>query len=102
MNSKWFDKKIPIEVTQYDIENGLHRQSTSCPIALAVCRALELKSQDLLVEVDDVISLPHYNVSVFDDCNIHRFINAYDKEEYVTPFNFNITIEPREPDYYGE
>lgn len=107
MNKNWntldyFEEKlagqvIEIKVTKEDIENGLRGQICGCPIALAVNRALNFKSEWQYVTVcDDEITLFEYIAPPVPEYNgigwyeIKQFINKFDNEELVFPFKFTI------------
>lgn len=103
--------EVKIEVTREDIENGIRKQASCCPIALAICRALHLKSEDEIVEVEGS-NMVEFNRGMSDKIGyilgpamrheVHRFIRDFDNEEYVHPFNFVLTLDDKDSGDYEE
>lgn len=82
--------KLIIEVTKDDIENGIRHNSYCCPIALAVCRALNVPSESEYVDVQfDEMFIKFYDVEV---PNLDHWITSFDEEELVFPFSFEMNL----------
>lgn len=88
-----------VVVTRNDIDNGIKRQASCCPIALAVCRTLKIASEEQLVEVDYSISITGFEVRTLDHGQIDKFVKAFDKEELVLPFMFVMRVWMSEPEW---
>lgn len=96
---------LKISVTQEDIEKGIKQDCTKCPIARAVNRALiENNLQPLSCEVEGPIKLMdwHNDYVMIDKeqaKKINIFINDFDDERKVQPFEMEVKFEQRELDY---
>lgn len=90
-----------IQVTQGDIDRGVPNNPRGCPIARALNRSL--KVADVLVDVGGINFLlgdcgldgdgeDLEYVSVANLPQVSRFINAFDYNEEVQPFEFELDI----------
>ena len=99
------DRTYKIEVIKDDIENGIRGHSDCCPIALAVCRVFERKSEDIEVEVDGSdINFMFEDVQIGyathkDSELVRKFVERFDKEELVFPFEFSIIPYEKEVEW---
>ena len=93
-------KKFQIDVTKEDIENGIRCSTSCCPVALAINRALGLKSEWRYITVSetadtetDIIDI-EFNMYGIEDCTYEQkildFIFDFDRENYVQPFSFTL------------
>ena len=81
-----------IDVTNEDILKGVRGDGSSCAIARAVKRALDLED----AEIDgSIISIGYLRGEGPD--SIDAFIATYDSAGRVEPFAFDLTLEPTEP-----
>ena len=101
-----------IDVTPEHIKNGVPEDECNCPIALAVCNAVESELDDNNIEQCNIIAVVHdndisvhfnhpdgmeyqYNISpkVKGDWNyIGEFISAFDNDGTVEPFEMEFEI----------
>lgn len=79
---------LKIEVTKEDIKNGWKISPRNCPVAKAIQRLLPTASVGLgtlyLNEGNDKYILP--------DC-VSKFILAFDRDQEVSPFSFELNLE---------
>jgi hypothetical protein len=86
---------VKISVTQHDIDHGHARSVFSCPVALAVTRALGFEHAGRVTigrgtsciecapgEIR-IVSLPY---------SVHLFTRAFDNYELVEPFEFELSL----------
>lgn len=79
-------------MTNEDILKGVRGDGSSCAIARAVKRALDLED----AEIDgSIISIGYLRGEGPD--SIDAFIATYDSAGGVEPFAFDLTLEPTEP-----
>ena len=80
---------MKIKVTKKDIKNGLPCSDSSCPIALAVRRTLKHRE---IVTVDSLYVGINGKYSRLSKRAI-RFVEKFDSNEIVKPFEFNIKLK---------
>lgn len=88
-------RKITVNVTQEDIDNGEPDDCSECPVALAIWRELPLfrgvrvnRDGIYLVDMDNRVyerDFPH---------GVLNFIGLFDEGGYVEPFSFELDLEP--------
>lgn len=103
---------LQVQVTRDDLDNGIRKFGSVCPIALGVKHAVEKQLMTPLLSVDvegwDIIfSIDGYEYQNFTHHSfINDFVNAFDAEEYVQPFEleikFEVIKEEDERDYYPD
>ena len=101
-----------IEVTKDNIMHGIQESEIDCPIALAVCDAVESELDDNSIEQCNVIACVHdndisvhfhhpdemkyqYNISPKSKCEwkvINDFIHRYDTGQDVEPFDMEFEV----------
>jgi|SRR5215831_9632533 len=84
-------KTFIIDVTREDIENGIPRVGKCCPVSLAICRALKIKSEWGYVYTDErgIISFYSYMpiMEFNDEIFLQYFVDAFDNGDFVRPFS---------------
>lgn len=79
-----------IDVTQYDIDHGSRARSTSCPVALAVKRAVGREDVSMGAWTghvgETVVKLP---------LEVTKFVSAFDSNNPVAPFSFDLPWTPQ-------
>ena len=82
-----------IDVTPEHIKDGVREDECNCPIALAVCDAVEFELSDNDIEFNNIITVVH-------DDNIAIYYYTPDKEY---EYQFNISPKAKgDWDYIGE
>lgn len=84
-----------VDVTQADIDNGVAGKSESCPVAIAVSRAMESGVRVALgrVFVDDPRRAQPYFSSGLLPLNAREFIGLFDNHKPVQPFAFDVDMK---------
>lgn len=84
--------KITIHVTQEDIDNGLYSSCMSCPVALALNRAIPMGPSWLAV--GDFARRNTVEYKFFElPIEVTHFIAAFDARSKVSPFSFEFEYE---------
>ena len=81
--------RIHIKVTQEDIDLGLAYEASSCPVALALQRELDMPGASLC---SSNITVGEHNYNPPDE--VRDFVVAFDNGKEVKPFSFTMP-EPR-------
>lgn len=86
--------KLPltIHVTQEDINSGIPKKCSKCPVALAINRATGLAAT--VKFHPNYIGENEHDIFMTPDCVI-AFINKFDAGNHVSPFSFTITEDDR-------
>ncbi len=82
-----------IEVTAEDIEKGEPRSSCSCPVTLAIRRATMI---DFVMTGYLRINIGHC-IKLFSPDAVKKFISAFDNDEPVKPFEFDLPVPEPTP-----
>lgn len=89
---------MKIEVTKKDILNGERCNNCFCPVALAIKRAMNNELKHLSVNYKEVWYQTNENVVVSElPVEAIKFINDYDNEQPVKPFNFTLKVTGEYP-----
>lgn len=85
--------KYAIAVTQEDIDNGLHENSSSCPVALAISTTLNKKvcvqaNSGHIHEKESPIGTQLFLLPE----RVEKFIVSFDAHLYVEPFSFTLEV----------
>lgn len=87
---------MKIGVTQTDIRKGLFRSITSCPVALAICRALNIKKGVEVFSTRLSVGTEIFAGKRFPK-QVRKFVVAYDHPNTVItkfrPFTFQLKLE---------
>ena len=78
-----------IDVTKNHIKNGVREDECNCPIALAVCDAVEFELSDNDIEFNNIITVVH-------DDNIAIYYYTPDKE-----YEYQFNISPKKKDNWS-
>lgn len=82
---------MKIYVTQEDINNGTPVSAYSCPIALAIKKALPNYTPCVMSDSIKLVSMDDFS-SIANPESVRRFISRFDNSKPVKPFNFILNI----------
>jgi hypothetical protein len=80
---------MKIQVTQQDIDEGIAGKCYDCPIALAIARVLHIR-----LRVFRTIVIYSFGYLIFLPNCVIQFIDQFDNNEPVQPFEFELDITP--------
>jgi len=94
-----FHKTITIDVCQQDIDHGVRKSCSKCPVARAILR-LYPELHVVRVDQGDISLLVEYFRCVFTAClpeDVRARIDLFDKLGLMEPFSFTLTQDEDYP-----